>query len=258
MPRYKLTIEYDGSRYHGWQFQRESPTIMGALMTAIRDVYGDVPFELYGAGRTDAGVHALGQVAHLDIDSKLPAAHALRDLNQALPRSIAILAMEPTHSRFHARHDAVSRSYVYHIALRKSAFGRNHTWWVKDRLDLETMAETAILLEGMHDFKSFGRTEQKGGSTLVQLQRLRIYELGDSVIIHVLGSHFLWRMVRRLVGTLVEVGRGGLTPKQVEGFLHHESDIPTQLIAPPSGLYLEHVYYPGDPIEDEPTFLMNL
>lgn len=258
MPRYKLTIEYDGSRYHGWQFQRESPTIMGALMTAIRDVYGDMPFELYGAGRTDAGVHALGQVAHFDINSNMPINRALRDLNQALPRSIAILSMEQAHSRFHARHDAVSRSYVYHIALRKSAFGRNHTWWVKDNLKLDAMAETAMLLEGMHDFKSFGRTEQKGGSSLVELQRLRIFELGDSIVIHVLGSHFLWRMVRRLVGTLVEVGCGGLSPKQVESFLHHESDIPTQLIAPPSGLYLEHVYYPGDKIDDEPTFLMNL
>ena len=258
MPRYKLTIEYDGSRYHGWQFQRESPTIMGALMTAIRDVYDDMPFELYGAGRTDAGVHALGQVAHFDINSNMPINRALRDLNQALPRSIAILSMEQAHSRFHARHDAVSRSYVYHIALRKSAFGRNHTWWVKDNINLDTMAETAMLLEGMHDFKSFGRTEQKGGSTLVELQRLRIFELGDSIVIHVLGSHFLWRMVRRLVGTLVEVGCGGLSPKQVESFLHHESDIPTQLIAPPSGLYLEHVYYPGDKIDDETTFLMNL
>lgn len=258
MPRYKLTIEYDGSRYHGWQYQREMPTIMGSLMQSIREVYGDIPFELYGAGRTDAGVHALGQVAHLDIDSKLPAARALRELNQALPRSIAILALEAAPNRFHARHDAVARSYVYHIGLRKSAFGRNHTWWVKDALNLEVMADAAALLEGMHDFRSFGRTERESGSTLVQLQRLRIYELGHSVLIHVLGSHFLWRMVRRLVGTLVEVGRGGLTPEQVESFLHHESDIPTQLIAPPSGLYLEHVYYHGEPIEDEPMFLLNM
>lgn len=258
MPRYKLTIEYDGSRYHGWQYQREVPTIMGSLMQAIREVYGEKPFELYGAGRTDAGVHALGQVAHLDIGSKLPAAHALRDLNQALPRSIAILALEPTHKRFHARHDAVARSYVYHIGLRKSAFGRNHIWWIKKAINLDAMAETAAMLEGMHDFKSFGRTEQMGASTLVELQRLRIYELGESVIVHVLGSHFLWRMVRRIVGTLVEVGLGGLSPNQVKGFLHCESDIPTQLIAPPSGLYLEHVYYAGEPIDDEPTFLLNL
>ncbi|MBQ9470132.1 MAG: tRNA pseudouridine(38-40) synthase TruA [Bacteroidales bacterium] len=258
MPRYKLTIEYDGSRYHGWQYQRESPTIMGALMDAVRQVYGPLRFELYGAGRTDAGVHAMGQVAHLDLDSQLPPRTAMQHLNQALPRSIAVLSMEMAPRSFHARHDAVARSYVYHIARRKTAFGKNHVWWVKPALNLQGMADAASLLEGRHDFRSFGRTEREGMSTVVELQRVRLYELDASVVVHVLGSHFLWRMVRRMVGTLVEVGLGGLSPKQVEGFLHHESDIPTQLVAPPSGLYLEHVYYPGEPITDEPAFTLNI
>lgn len=258
MPRYKLTIEYDGSRFRGWQFQREVPTVMGKLMDAVREVCHEDDFELYGSGRTDSGVHALGQVAHLDIDTNIVPAKAIIDLNAALPHSINILDIERVDARFHARYDAVARSYVYQLSRRKTAFGKDFVWWVKDNLDVEAMADVAPIFEGMKDFRSFGRVEKEDTSTLVKLDSVRIFEFGDSVLVHLVGSHFLWKMVRRIVGTLVEVGRGGLSASQVESFFEHESDVPTKLVAPPSGLYLEHVYYKGEKIEDEPMWLMNI
>lgn len=258
MPRYKLTIEYDGSRYRGWQFQREVPTIMGKLMDAVKDVYRIDDFELYGSGRTDSGVHALGQVAHLDIDSNLQPAKAIVALNAALPHSINILDIQPVNSRFHARYDAVMRSYVYQISRRKTAFGKDFVWWIKDDLNLDAMADATVLFEGMKDFRSFGRTEKEGASTLVKLDSVKIFEFGDSILIHFVGSHFLWKMVRRIVGTLVEVGRGGISAADIESFFERESDVPTRLVAPPSGLYLEHVYYKGEKIDDEPMWLMNI
>lgn len=258
MPRYKLTIEYDGSRYRGWQFQREAPTIMGKLMDAVRDVYGQDSYELYGAGRTDSGVHALGQVAHLDVDSNIPPARAIVALNGALPNSINILDVVQVDSRFHARYDAVARSYVYQISRRKTAFGKDFVWWVKDDIDVDAMAQAAPMFEGMRDFCSFGRTEKEGESTMVKVNSVRIFEYGDSILVHIVGSHFLWRMVRRIVGTLVEVGRNRLTLSDVEGFFQHQSDVPTKLVAPPSGLYLEHVYYYGEKIGNEPIWLINI
>lgn len=258
MPRFKLTIEYDGSRYRGWQFQREVPTIMGKLMDAVKSVYRETDFELYGSGRTDSGVHALGQVAHLDIDSNLTPAKAIVALNAALPHSINILDIERASDRFHARYDAIARSYVYQISRRKTAFGKDFVWWVKDNLNIDAMADAAQVFEGMKDFRSFGRTETENTSTLVKLDSVRIFEFGDSILVHLVGSHFLWKMVRRIVGTLVEVGRGGLSIEQVEDFFENESSIPTQLVAPSSGLYLEHVYYRGEKIADEPIWLMNI
>jgi tRNA pseudouridine38-40 synthase len=149
MPRFKLTLEYDGSRYRGWQFQREVPTVMGKLMDAIKDVYNKHDYELYGSGRTDASVHALAQVAHLDIDSAMPPHVALTRLNEVLPTSINILSIEKVQPRFHARYSATARSYVYHITKRKSAFGKDFTWWVKDPLDVKAMADVTVHFIGM-------------------------------------------------------------------------------------------------------------
>ncbi|MGE0077218.1 MAG: tRNA pseudouridine(38-40) synthase TruA [Bacteroidales bacterium] len=258
MPRFKLTIEYDGSRYRGWQFQREVPTVMGKLMDAIKEVYTKKDYELYGSGRTDAGVHALAQVAHLDIDSTVTPNTAITRLNDALPASINILKIEKAKPNFHARYDAIARSYVYQISTRKTAFGKDFVWWIKDELDVKSMAEASTLFIGMKDFKSFGTPEKEGESTLVKLDQLRIFEIDDSILIHIVGSHFLWKMVRRIVGTLVEVGKGNLSSNEIEKFFKQYSDIPAKLTAPPSGLYLEKVYYPGDKIEEEPVWLMNV
>jgi tRNA pseudouridine38-40 synthase len=246
MPRFKLTIEYVGTRYSGWQVQQNARTVQGELRRAIAAVTGTNDFELYGAGRTDAGVHALRQVAHLDLRT-LPPPDALgRRINDELPSDISVLAIENVPHRFHARHDAVARSYLYQVARRRTAFAKPFVWWVKDPLDVGLMRQAAALLEGMHDFRSFTDEDPATGSTLVKVERIELHESGDLLLIRVEGSHFLWKMVRRLIGVLVEAGRGRLQLGEVARFLQEKSGMPAKLTAPASGLFLEAVRYEGD------------
>src|SRR5262245_41510266 len=159
MPRFKLTIEYAGTRYSGWQIQKNARTIQGEIDRAVREVTGRRDFELYGAGRTDAGVHALAQVAHLDVATSLPADTLNRRLNDELPSDINILSVEPASRRFHARYDAVTRRYLYQVSRRRNAFSKAYVWWVKDRLDVERIREAARAFVGMRDFQSFSATK---------------------------------------------------------------------------------------------------
>lgn len=244
--RVKLTIEYAGSRYHGWQVQKNARTVAGEIERAIEAATGRREFELYGAGRTDAGVHALAQVAHLDIEGTWPAEGLRRRINDELPADINILRVEPVRHRFHARHDAVARSYVYQIARRRSAFAKAYVWWVKEELDLERMREVMQHFVGRHDFRAFSDDDPDEKSTAVEVESFELYEDGDLLLVHIEGSHFLWKMVRRLVGVIVEVGRGGLTEEAATAMLRAASDIPAKLTAPAAGLFLERVYYEGD------------
>ena len=242
--KFKLTIEYDGSRYAGWQLQKNDRSIQGELIDAASKVFGTQQVEVYGAGRTDAGVHARGQVAHLEIaETKLPPDQIQKQLNDALPHDINILRVQPAGPRFHARHDARARSYTYQISKRRDAFGKKYVWWVRDRLNVEAMLEAAARLEGFHDFRSFGDVEKPDQSTMVELLRVDVREDDNRIFIHLRGSHFLWKMVRRIVGILVEVGRGNMTGQTVEGFLKTPSREPARFTAPPSGLFLEKIEY---------------
>jgi tRNA pseudouridine38-40 synthase len=168
-------------------------------------------------------------------------------MNDVLPADINVLRIEPVPHRFHARHDAVSRSYVYQVSRRRTAFAKAFVWWVKDDLDVRRMREAAGAFIGMHDFRSFTDSDPEEMSTRVQLGSIELREDGALILLRVTGSHFVWKMVRRLVGVLVEVGRGRLTVADVEGFLEETSPIPARLTAPPSGLFLERVVYAGDP-----------
>ena len=143
MPRFKLTIEYPGTRYSGWQVQKNARTVAGEIERAVETAPGRPPHELYGSGRTDAGVHALAQVAHLDVATSLDAAALRHRINEALPHDIVVLRVEKASHRFHARHSAIGRSYLYQIARRKSAFGKPLVWWVRERLDLGAMQTVA-------------------------------------------------------------------------------------------------------------------
>jgi tRNA pseudouridine38-40 synthase len=241
--RFKLTIEYAGTRYSGWQIQQNARTVQGELARVVRDVTGQKQFEIYGSGRTDAGVHALEQVAHLDIITALPPNTLRVRINDALPVDINVLALGLTRRRFHARHDAVARSYLYQISRRRTAFAKNFVWWVREDLDLARMRDVAARFSGMKDFRSFTDDSADEKSTVVAIDRIEIAEEGALVLVRVEGSHFLWKMVRRIVGVMVEVGRGGATPEQAEAFLQAKSDIPAKLTAPASGLFLERVYY---------------
>jgi tRNA pseudouridine38-40 synthase len=246
MPRFKLRIEYAGTRYSGWQIQKNARTVQGEIDRAIRAVAPGSAFELYGAGRTDAGVHALAQVAHLELHATLPPAALLARLNDELPADINILAAEKVPHRFHARHDALARSYLYQIARRRTAFAKPYVWWVKDDLDVAAMREAAKSLVGMGDFTSFTDDDPDEKSMLVEISDLTIGEAGDLILIRVIGSHFLWKMVRRIVGVLVEAGRGRLAVASAAQFLSERSGVPARLTAPASGLFLERVIYAGD------------
>ena len=245
--RFKLTIEYAGGRYSGWQIQRNARTVQGEIDRAIREVTRVKQFELYGSGRTDAGVHALAQVAHLDIDTTLPAETLRRRVNDALPSDINVLRIDRVRHRFHARHDAVARSYIYHIARRRTAFAKAFVWWVKDELDAEAMRRAAAAFVGMHDFRAFSDDDPEEKSTQVLVESFDVHEDGDLLVVHIEASHFLWKTVRRLVGILVEVGRGALPVDEAVGLLAEASPLPARVTAPASGLFLERVYYKDDP-----------
>jgi tRNA pseudouridine38-40 synthase len=243
MPRYKLTIEYAGTRYSGWQRQQNARTVQGELHRAIQAALGPGPFDTYGSGRTDAGVHALAQVAHLDSKATLPPATLMARINEGLPADINILDVERVPPRFHARHSAVARSYLYQVSRRRSAFAKPFVWWVRDELNVAAMHEAASALTGFADFRAFTDDDPEEKSTQVLLDSIAIRESRELILVRVIGSHFLWKMVRRIVGVLVEVGRGGLEPGQIAGLLSRTSDLPAKLTAPASGLFLERVWY---------------
>jgi len=243
MPRFRLLIEYAGTRYSGWQIQKNAKTVAGEIDRAIREATRRKEFELYGAGRTDAGVHAVGQVAHLELYTDLSPAVLRARLNDALPADIYIRAIDPAPHRFHARHGARQRSYVYQISRRKTAFFKPYVWWIKDRLDVAAMRAAAQAFVGMRDFASFTADEPDEKSTRVLIDRLEIAEDGDLILIRIAGSHFLWRMVRRIVGVLAAVGRAEIGAADAARFMDERSEVPATMTAPASGLFLEGVYY---------------
>lgn len=246
MARFKLTIEYEGTRFSGWQVQKNARTVQGEINAAIGKVFGTHNFEFYGSGRTDAGVHALQQVAHLDIKTVLAPEIIRMKLNDELPADINIIEVEKAPDEFHARHDAMARSYLYQISRRRTAFGKRFVWWIKDPLDIVKMRQTAEMFIGLKDFQSFTTDDPEEKSTKVHINSIDVQQAGDLILIRIVGSHFIWKMVRQIVGVLAEVGRGKMPLNDVKKFLHAKSDEPAKLTAPPSGLFLERVYYKGD------------
>lgn len=251
MPTYRLTIEYEGTRYRGWQEQKNARTVAGELRQAIEGAVGE-RVELGGSGRTDAGVHALAQVAHLKTGAKLRREEVLRTVNDALPADIHLLALEPAGDRFHARHTATARSYLYQISRRRTALAKRFVWWVRRPLDIGAMRAAADLLAGRHDFARFCEKPLEQTSTVVVVERCEISTEGELVLVRVVASHFLWKMVRRIIGALVEVGGGTLTLASLAALLEPQEPSkpaqfqPAETTAPPSGLFLERVLYPGD------------
>lgn len=255
MARFKLYIEYEGTRYSGWQMQKNSKSVQGKLYEAAGNIFKGERIEIYGSGRTDAGVHALVQVAHLDVKTMLAPEIIRIKINDDLPADINLLEVEKTDPKFHARYDAKSRIYLYQVSRRRTSFGKNFVWWIKDQLNFEKMNRASELFLGMHDFASFSDKDDEEKSTKVLIEKIQMKEDGDLILIRITGSHFLWKQVRRMVGTLVEVGRGKLTQSDIKYFLEHFSPTPAKYTAPPSGLFLEKIIYAGDsyPAELKPT-----
>jgi len=244
--RFKLVIEYVGTRYSGWQIQKNARTVQGELNEAIITVCGRRDFELYGSGRTDAGVHALRQVAHLEAPTTLTPERLQQAINDELPADVHVLSVQKAPHRFHARHGAIGRAYLYQVSRRRTAFAKPFVWWVKDPLDFARMQDAARAFVGRHDFRSFTADDPDEKSTEVAVESVSLREDGDLILIRVLGSHFVWKMVRRMVGVLVEVGRGAIAPAEVARLLRQPSHWPAKLTAPPSGLFLEAVLYEGE------------
>ena len=248
MRNWKLEVEYEGTRYSGWQVQPHARTVQGELLKAA-ETFLKTAVDIGGSGRTDAGVHALRQVAHLKVKSdaaKRTARQMEVGINGLLPHDINVLKVEAAPPRFHARHDAVARYYLYRISTRRTAFGKSYVWWVRDRLNVAAMTAACASLVGSHDFHSFCESPEKQGSTVVHVDAARVFAAGDLVLFRIGASHFLWKMVRRLVGALVEVGRGRLTAGEFRALLEARGNEPAAWTAPPSGLFLERVLYRGD------------
>jgi tRNA pseudouridine38-40 synthase len=241
----RLLIEYEGTRYAGWQVQAAARTVAGDLLQAIRETMGESP-KLFGAGRTDQGVHAEGQVANFFTRSILPPMGIAGLLNDALPADINILDAQEAPMSFHSRHDALSRRYRYQIALRRSAFFKRLVWWVRQPLDLAAMQQATRDLVGRHDFSSFADRLDD-----VREPRVRVFSAGVRrsdflVSLSIEADHFLPRMVRRVAGVLVQIGLGSLPPEAVRRFLAEQVNDPAQWTAPSSGLFLERVRYSAD------------
>jgi tRNA pseudouridine38-40 synthase len=238
MSLFKLTIEYEGTRYSGWQVQKNSRTVQGEIIGACKKIFKTDNFEFQGSSRTDAGVHALYQVAHLDVETMLASEIIRMKLNDGLPADINIIEVEKASKDFHARYDAAARSYVYKISRRRTAFGKRYVWWIKDKLNFAQMEKASKLFLGMKNLQSFTEDDTEEKSTKVMIENIEMKEEGDLILIRIVGSHFIWKLVRRVVGVLVEVGRGKLTFSEVEKFIHTKSNEPAKYTAPPSGLFL--------------------
>jgi len=244
---FKLYIEYEGTRFCGWQIQPGIKTVQGILTEAASVIFNSDRIRITGAGRTDSGVHALEQIAHFQADTKLRPDILKMKFNDLLPPDINILKIEKINDKFHSRHDAISRSYIYCISRRRTAFGKNYVWWIKDSLDTRKMYSASLVFIGLHDYISFADKNSNEPSTKVMIENIEFFENDSFVLIRIIGSHFLHKMVRRMVGILVEVGRNNLTSNNIMGYLENYSIVPAKFTSPPSGLYLEKIFYsPGE------------
>jgi tRNA pseudouridine38-40 synthase len=248
----KLVLEYDGSHYCGWQVQGDAPTVQGVLEQALVKILG-ARVRVSGAGRTDAKVHALGQVASFRSASALPVEALQRALNSLLPRDVAIREVQEAPPEFHARFSALGKIYAYRILNRpvRSPVRLRYVWHVPQALDLPAMTVAAMSLHGTHDFAAFQAAGSVVKSTERTLTALTVTQEGEEIIVHGTATGFLRHMMRNIVGTLVEVGRGARPAADVQRILEARDRRLAGVTAPPQGLYLVQVLYPPAARSDE-------
>ncbi len=250
MPRYRLDVEYDGTAYAGWQRQAGQHSVQAAIEQAVLSFCGET-ISLRGAGRTDAGVHATGQVAHVDLSRAWPADTVRDALNAHLglaKEAVAILAATPVDDAFDARFSAIGRHYLYRILNRRAppVLQRNRVWWVPKRLDATAMHQAAQELVGRHDFTTFRSAHCQAKSPVRTLDRLDVGRDGDVIEIRASARSFLHNQVRSMVGTLKRVGEGAWTAADVAAALAARDRAACAGLAPPQGLYLVKVDYPAN------------
>lgn len=249
MPRYRLDIEYDGTPYAGWQRQRGQPSVQAAIEQAVLAFCGET-VSLRGAGRTDAGVHASGQVAHVDLAKDWPV-DTVRDAINAHLRlageTVSVTAATKVSDEFDARFSATARHYLYRIVNRRAqpALEKNRAWWVPAQLDADAMHEAAQALAGRHDFTTFRSIHCQAKSPLRTLDRLDVTRSGDLIEVKTSARSFLHNQVRSMVGTLKRVGEGAWTAADVKAALEAKDRAACGAVAPPEGLYLMKVDYPN-------------
>ena len=249
MPRYAMKIEYNGAPFAGWQRQAEHPSVQGAVEAALARLEPDVP-SIAAAGRTDSGVHGLGQVAHCDLQKDWEPFRLSEALNYHLkPLPVAIVACAAVSDEFHARFSARERRYVYRLICRRAplTFEAGLAWRVSKRLDAEAMQKGADYLIGHHDFTTFRASECQAKSPVKSVDEIRVERTGQEIKFHVRARSFLHNQVRSFVGTLERVGAGAWTPEDVRDALAACDRARCGPVAPPDGLYLAGVEYPEDP-----------
>lgn len=247
MPRYKLTIEYDGSPYVGWQRQKTHRSVQQVLEEAIPK-FSNETVTVHGAGRTDAGVHAMGQVAHIDLNREFTT-DKLRDAMNHFMKDepVSILLAEEVDENFHARFSAYARHYIYRIVDRRAdlTFDRKLAWRAMSPVDAEAMHEAAQYLVGKHDFSTFRDAQCQADSPVKSLSKIEVQRDGDEIDIYVSAPSFLHRQVRSITGSLMEIGRGKKPVSWMKEILEAADRSQCGTVAPPDGLYLSQVDYPA-------------
>ncbi len=246
MNRYKLTFEYDGAQFRGWQKQPDLRTVEGVIEEALSTLYQQ-EIDIVGQGRTDAGVHAKAQVAHVDLPDKYDAAKIITAMKSLLPGDVALLTIIPAKHDFNARFDAISRSYRYQIIQRSTPLFRHICWNVYHQVNKNLLQDCAEILKGEHDFVNFCIPSESGyQTTTCTIMQSRWAEEGDILVYHITGNRFLRHMVRRLAGTMIKVATGQISFSDFAGLLTKNEMNQKGFSAPAKGLILEQVTYLSD------------
>ncbi len=242
MNRYKLKIEYDGTNFSGWQIQPNAPTVEKTLEDAFSTIL-QTDIDLVGQGRTDAGVHAIGQTAHVDLPKAVDAKDLIYKVNKLIGKEIQIVGIEEVAVDFHARFDAIARQYEYTITKRWMPLQERYAWQLNQSLDCSKLENCAKLLEGEFDFAGFSKFNEDNLTTLCEIQLSKFEQEGEVIKYHIRANRFLRNMVRRLVGTMVRVAQGKMTFDEFKTALEDPGSKTPTYTAPAKGLVLEKVFY---------------
>mgnify|MGYP000856279988 FL=1 len=241
--RYFFRVEYDGSKYGGWQRQPNAVTIQELLENAFETALR-VPVSITGAGRTDAGVHAKGQGAHLDVEKPVDIRRCECSINALLPREIAIYNLQQVNDSFHARYSAISRRYVYRMCTRKRPLSFQRAWFLFYGVNWDLVRDNLQFLEGTHDFTSFCASGSETPNNICTIKKVSLEDEQGFIQFTIEADRFIYKMVRTIVGTLIEIGRGKLK-LSIKDIIAAKNRVLAGETAPPFGLFLENVFYPG-------------